>query len=535
MPASKKPNGKTRGQPCPYGDCAIDNGRAKLQCPSNLAIGCINDILEEISRLRSSEEQVEKFSNIIEQNLRRLYGVDVECFWALHEKSTEKEISRASAQEKKHDNPKNLVLNQALPLLNDKFHSVPFLEELVLNGIGSGHVFGIETDNEGIKFHAYSSISLKRSEKKDSYICTLKWPQGKTFSYIIENCGANACDEDVLENVLDYCSSWGDQTTHLKKHLSEIIFQPLELNMENDNFSQTENIASACAHFALMMLYAENNHYHHVSYILAPTLRGDSHSSMVIFWPFIANQGSVGPHMRFLLHMALGLNAIQESTRYETTKLVHKVLRHDMNSLLNDIKYPISLLLQDVDNPAMDREEKKRKFKSIQSFVKLSFQSIGLEYLWSGRERDVLIKETEPLSDVFKDFLKDLELDGFPVLCDGDWNSSALTPKAVRIVLANLIRNATVPVDNHEVRVVVNLDASSIIFKVMSEKAITDEWRERAFTKPYDKNVPRKHLGLWICRTIIRQLKGKWTLEQADGKYNMVISFSIPTIKAISN
>jgi hypothetical protein len=514
---------------CPYNNCAICADRTPFQCPADLAICCINDILVEISSLRSSEEQEERFSKILERHLNELYKVDVECFWALHEKPTEKEIKRASTQKVKRTKPKSSVLNKAIQFLNDEFHSVPLLEELVKNSIGTGHMFGMEADNDGLVFRAYSSRSFMLSEKDDFYTCKLCWPRGKSFKNFVVNFDEEVPFEGMLENVKNYCSSWGEWAVDFRKQLLKIMSNQLRARKTGkDAFSETENIAIACAHFALIMLYAENNRYHHVSYLLAPTLHGDSHSSMVVFWPFIASRGSVGPHMRFLLHMALGLNAIQESTRYETTKLVHKVLRHDMQSLLNDLSYPITKLMQDIDTPTLSSDEKLTKLKSIKSFVNLSFQSIGLEHLWSGREKDLLTKETESLSNFHKEFLLDLELDGFPVFCTGEWNPAINVPKAIRIVLANLIRNATAPVKNQEVHIVVNHDENQVGFQVMSEEPVTEKWRKQAFKKAYDRNVPKKHLGLWICRTIIRRLNGRWGLEQANGKYKTVVSFTIP-------
>ena len=517
-----------RNHLCPYNNCAICADRTPFQCPADLAICCIRDILTEISKLHSPEEQENKFSEILEKHLAELYGVDIKCFWALHDKPSEKEIKRAKSGKTEKPKPKCQVLNEAITLLNDEFNSVPFLERLIKFNIGSGHVFGIEMDRNGIVLRAYTGESLKGYDKK-FYKYNLPWPNGKSVNSFIDSFNENTPLERAKKKVLDYCNSWRESAEKLKGKLLEDISDYSSIdNAKEISLNERELISSACSHFALIMLFAENNHFRHVSYILASTLQGESHSSMVVFWPFIDRGGFVGPHTRFLLHVVLGLNAIQERTISDMTRLIDSILCHDMNSLYNNLTSHISKLIKDIDKPKLSDDRKRKKLKNIQSLVNLSFYSTGLKYLWSGRDRDMLLKEIEPLSDLHKIFLKDMEFEHFSVKCSGDWNSTVYVPKALRIVLANLIRNARVPATNKEACVEVWHDEYQVVFRVKSEKPMSREWQEKAFKSPYTRTIPSKHRGLWICRTIIRHLDGKWDIEPREKKYNTRIFITIP-------
>jgi len=369
------------------------------------------------------------------------------------------------------------VLNEAITILNDEFNSVPFLEGLIRFNIGSGHVFGIEMDGNGIILRAYTGESLKGSNTK-SCKYYLSWPNGKSVDSFINSFNENITLERVKKMVWDYCDSWRESAEKFKKKLFEDILGDMGINNAKEIFfNERELISSACSHFALIMLFAENNHFRHVSYILASTLRGESHSSMVVYWPFIDRGGFVGPHTRFLLHVVLGLNAIQERTISDMTRLIDSILCHDMNSLYNNLTGHISKLIKDIDKPKLSDDRKRKKLKNIQSLVNLSFYSTGLKYLWSGRDRDMLLKEIEPLSDLYKIFLQDMEFEYFSVKCSGDWNSTVYVPKALRIVLANLIRNARVPQKNKEACVEVWHDEYRVAFRVKSEEPMLREWQ----------------------------------------------------------
>jgi len=79
------------------------------------------------------------------------------------------------------------------------------------------------------------------------------------------------------ELIIAYCEQWrqvsGEVTRWIHKKRPEAAGISQEL------------IESALCHLAWFSVYSENNAYLDVSYILSPTFRGESESSMAVFWP----------------------------------------------------------------------------------------------------------------------------------------------------------------------------------------------------------------------------------------------------------
>ena len=340
MPGSTKTKKKSK----PYNLCtyrtSVPNGNdtTPFECPSDLAIRCIGDILTEISELDTPEKQIERFHKIIEKYLNKLCLENksqkkIQCFWSLYEKSkiTDEDIPSGS---KAKD-----IINQAIGRANERYHSGNLLEKLVHLEIGTGHVFDVIPHKNKITFKAYSRLGMELSVIPEYFECLLSNPDIQAFDLfieklieIVEKSSANIEDLIVLVNqeIIEYCESW-----KIAGSMFDAALKKAEKYQEEKSITG-KIIAETCAHFALMALYSENNAFSHASYILAPTFRGQPHSSMVIYWPFFNEAYSVYPHINFLLHLVLGLNSIQAKSvekELKREKDIKEILKHDIKNL----------------------------------------------------------------------------------------------------------------------------------------------------------------------------------------------------------
>jgi MoaA/NifB/PqqE/SkfB family radical SAM enzyme len=209
----------------------------------------------------------------------------------------------------------------------------------------------------------------------------------------------------------------------------------------------------------------------------------------------------------------------------QTSSFMDAVLHHDMKTAYNKLTTSIDKLLNDVAEKSLSDEDRRKKLKHIQSLFNLAFTTIKFNHLWAGDGEKSFLREKESLADLKKHFLSTLEFERFSLVCEGEWPTTTRVPTALRMVFANLIQNARK--FNSEVYIQVSSDQYRIQFLVKNKEGMAKDWREKAFTGEYSPEIPQKHRGLWICRTILRNLGGTWYIEPESNSYKTAISFSV--------
>ena len=451
MPGSTKSNKKSK----PYNLCTYRTSVPKgdlvtpFECPSDLAIRCSSDILTEISELDTTEKQIEEFHKTIEKYLNKLCLGNksqrrIQCFWSLYEKSkiTNKDIPSGSTAKD--------IINLAIGKANERYHSGTLLEKLVRLEIGTGHVFDVTPHENKINFKAYSRLGMELPVIPEYFECLLSNPDIQPFDLfieklveIIEKSSANIENLIVLVNkeIIGYCDSWKITGNAFSKTLKE----------SNNFFKQKpingDAVAKACAHFALICLYSTNNTFSHASYILATTFRGQSHSSMIVYWPFFNEGYSVYPHINFLLHLVLGLNSIQVKSvekELKREKEIKEILKHDIKNMYLNIHALYEDTLEDWDEGLLSADSRtKERFCSMYSYVRLATHGIGLEVA-SAMNKEA---SQEPLSikELYKKLYRSTRFHDIKIIFrDNDkWGScERQVDEKVLVPITNLITNA---------------------------------------------------------------------------------------------
>ncbi|MEA3422085.1 MAG: hypothetical protein U9Q97_10465, partial [Acidobacteriota bacterium] len=391
MPGLTKANKKSKlANLCTYRTSVPSGDHASpFECPSDLAILCISDILTEISELDTPEKQIEKFHKIIEKYLNKLClgnksQQKIQCFWSLYEKTkiTDKHIpSGLTAKD---------IINQAIGRANERYHSGNLLEELVRLEIGTGHVFDVIPHEDNITFKAYSRLGIELPVIPECFECLLSNPDVQPFGLFIEKLvkivkKSSAYIEDLIvlvnQEIIGYCDSWKIAGNAFSKNLKESNKFIKQKPINGDA------VAEACAHFALISLYSTNNTFFHASYILATTFRGQPHSSMIVYWPFFNEGYSVYPHINFLLHLVLGLNSIQAKSvvkELKREKDIKEILKHDIKNMYLNIQALYKDALDDWAEGKIKADQKtKDRFCSMYSYASLATYGIGLEVVLS--------------------------------------------------------------------------------------------------------------------------------------------------------
>ena len=400
MPGSTKTEDQLKmANHCPYKTNQFSEEHHS--CPSDIAIRCANAILEEIVELHTVKDQEQQFSGIIARNLNNLFADKLEydnkiiCFWALSEKPSEEELKKGFGHTKKQAQNINLdvtprdPINAAISKINDEFRSLKFIEDLVKIGIGKSHVFDIQPAADEIIFRAYSKESARESnESQIVFEYRLRLHKNTTIKTVLQEIQKNITGADTYQAetiayklIREFCFSFESSANGL---LAEIEKKETDKKKKIDR----QDAVSACTHFALIALFAEYNEYLHASYILAISFRGKSHSSMILFWPFLF-QNSLEPHVMFLLHLILGLNAIdtQAEKRINWMDLAHT--HHQKNILRRSVLDPLRRLRNIMKDGEQNIEEYlnvlNRAEASVTNHIKnLSFILNGFKALEKG-------------------------------------------------------------------------------------------------------------------------------------------------------
>ena len=508
-----------------------------FECPSDLAIRCISDILTEISELDTPKKQIEKFHKIIEKSLNKLCLGNksqkrIQCFWSLYEKSkiTDKDIPSGSTAKD--------IINQAIGRANDRYHSGNLLEKLVRLEIGTGHVFDIIPHENKINFKAYSRLGMELPVIPEYFEYLLSNPDIQPFDLFIEKLveiakkpSANIEDLIVLVNqeIIGYCDSWKITGNAFSKTLKE----------SNNFFKQKpineDAVAEACAHFALISLYSKNNTFSHASYILATTFRGQPHSSMIIYWPFFNEGYSVYPHTNFLLHLVLGLNSIQvksieKELRY--SKIVGGILEHNMKNLTVAVKALYRKTLADKNNAILKADKQTMdRFASLCSEVLFATSAIEIEipivYTPEEKASSITIK------DLYDGLYECTRFHNFKVQFDGIKKWTSCTKQVVlssKVVITNLIENARkATIKNKQVVLLIDIEPSECVIRVKSQEPLSEKGIQ-LLRKPLRETLPEGSKGIWICRTVLKLHGGNLSLDPPAKNYKTIFRLSLPWV-----
>lgn len=528
---------------CPYKTNQISEEHHL--CPSDIAIRCANAILEEIAELHTVKEQEQQFSGIIARNLNNLFSDKLErdkriiCFWALSEKPSEEELKKGLGHTKKQAQNINLdvtpgdPINLAISKINDEFRSLKFLECLVRIGIGKSHVFDIQPAADEIIFRAYSKENARKSnESQIVFEYRLRLHKNTTIKTVLEKIQKKITGTDKYQTetlayklIREFCLSFESSASGL---LTEIEKKKTDKKKKIDR----QYAVSACAHFALIALFAEYNEYRHASYILAISFRGKSHSSMTLFWPFLF-QNSLGPHVIFLLHIVLGLNAIdtQAEKRINWMDLAHT--HHQKNILRHSVVDPLRRLRNMMKDGEKNIEEYlnvlNRAEASVASYIKnLSFILNGFKALEKGgcTQIDQEVVDKWQLKNPWQDPLNlkqvcsperviiNLKGKKFPI--------EVLVPlDFLEMLLHLLIQNAIDAMNDQNqekqkpIRVEIQLQKKAenlqrCIFSIWSQGALfPDKVLQNAGAHPLDCQPGRSGLGLFIVEHLLESSGAK--------------------------
>lgn len=276
---------------------ADDNANARSYDPASSAeaiesILCIQSIVAELSALYGSPELATKFSKSVQRQLQKIPGQEKTlAFWSLHEKGTGEETERDSGP-----------VQDALWNVNQRYNSIPFLESA---GTPLGpeflraNVFSLKPIGAALEVRAF----FKRSEASpqegiaiETRTATLQCPNPRLPSpddFVREL----RIDEALEANVEDYCDQWGGAFAMLR-----------DLNERNEGWTD-DDARAASSHLMLLCLIQLYHRLTSLSYILAPTLKGQPASSMAIFWGKEPSYSVFS--LPFQLQMALGQGALR--------------------------------------------------------------------------------------------------------------------------------------------------------------------------------------------------------------------------------
>lgn len=303
-------------------------------CPADLSFWCGSRILE-CARELEARCQVEgwdyydklhlNFRHYVEDAIRLCFP-DVQVFWSTREKPIPAEMPEPDEGTR----PGSRLLNEVIFDLNRHYHAHKLLHALAQFSVGRSHIFTITGKPEGATLTCHPMARRDANHER-----TAAWPIDIRFHgepTIIDLC-RDLCEDasdrgpssrDALATAIrDHIEHWAEGATwpkdYFRDNLANDAEHALAEKIERDarqqpgrKLSFAERYVEAVKHIALISLYQENNAFSAMTYILAPTLSGESAASLVIYWPRIDGHGSEGeapPHLLYLLQMILGQNA----------------------------------------------------------------------------------------------------------------------------------------------------------------------------------------------------------------------------------
>jgi len=508
-------------------------------CPAELAIRCVNEIILEIGKLDTPTKQEDEFAGIISKYLNKICrdgrsNQEIQVFWSLYEKS------KISGKELSPDATSIEILNNVIFNLNKNYHSHRLFEGLTRHEVGSGHIFDIIPKGNRISLKSYYNLKMDKPEGQNLFEYELANSTSEEFTNFIsalmeklENKKKKNIDEKsrLTEKMIrDFCNSWDVAAKGLKEALDKCN----EYNA--DEPVSREVIEDACRHFALMATYTTNNHLSHTTYILAPTFRGQPHSSMVIYWPTLGDGYSIYPHIHFLLHLVLGLNSIQARSwekEFKHAMEIKSILEHDIKNMYLNIHAIYQNTIEDwTDGILIADEDTQNRFKTMYSNIRLAKYGIGLEAI-KPAEGESKIKIIT-IKKLYDELFLSTRFYNFDVKFDDGaaWkNCERKVDSRVLIPLSNLIDNAKrYSTRTKKLNLIFENKPQECVFKLKSQAPFSNAAAQKAFNEPLQDEMPSKSKGLWICKKIIKQIGGSIKLDMERKNHETVFVITIPWI-----
>lgn len=525
---------KSRIKPlCTYRDSALLQPDADFNCPADLAIRCAREIINETPP--KLENQQEQLSKIIGEKLRKYYGKNIECFWSLHEKPSDKEMNRVKKENFFRKFDEKTVIKKAIGILNDRYHSLAFLEHLIRNGTGTGHVFDITCDPDGITLSAYSGPEVEVNKVNKQVRIKLNWPNdiyiNQSYQTLVEEIKSCGRDEgNALNNAEKLIREYCDRFSSDEKFGVQI--------KERFGASSIDLARSAFSHFALILLYALNANHGRASYILSPPLSGETHSSMILFWPqsLELHGNSSFPHMLYLLHVILGLNAIRPKTILKLKDFMDLTIYHSLKNLKRRITNPIRRISELQFQNDESNRSKEIWLNDIKSHVNLAFLTFDLGYLRQAISNDNVSEDHENLNELYEALRDATQFADYKIVFENerDWDSKRYQiPKVMRFAFAKMIDNACFSSNlDKEIKLCVSInDDRSASFAIKSYEEMPEEYLKKNFTEDETDIIPDLHQGLPIARRIVSLCGGSKTWKcGTETNFKTVISFTLPPI-----
>lgn len=327
-------------------------------CPLDLSVWCANRILQSIRRLEGScsardfdyhEKLHARFRRIVEGALssvwsRRLYPPGVQVIWATTEKPKLAEMPRPPHG----SNPGSQIINEVIFELNRECHAHYLLAPLSQLTVGRSHIFSIRRTSTGATLvcrRMGDGVAAAIDPALWSLNISLQTQRRASVDSLCEELGELAADSELTDRAtiadhireyIDACATSVAWPEHeFNKHLVTTVDHTLA-----DAVDWPTMFREAVRHIALITLYQARNQFTAMDYILAPTLKGESESSLVIYWPDGAGDSPL--HLLCLLQMIVGQNA--------TAILAKERKLHDLAENVYSIGHPLKHRLGDVQS-----------------------------------------------------------------------------------------------------------------------------------------------------------------------------------------
>jgi len=363
----RRPSGPPRR--CPHEGAYAPELLEQLHhdCPADLSLWCAARILSQARELEAEcqvrgwdyyEKLHSQFRAIIEESLLTCFG-DVEVFWATREKPNIDEMPHAP---RKGTRPGSMVVNEIIFDLNRNYHAHKLLSALAQFGVGRSHIFTIGRMPDGVRLTCHPMVTKDGSHRpvaawEINVSLTGTCSVAQLCEHLCAIAEANGPDArqkiaDEIRMQIDLGAAdavWPEQD--FRNRLESPTERDLADKMDHEALTHPDRgfarlYVEAVKHMALIALYEENNDFAAMTYLLAPTLHGESESSLVVYWPRLQGEGPL--HLLYLLQMILGQNAtailakdleIQDAHRLaEARKMALGHLGHTLKHRLDTVQ-----------------------------------------------------------------------------------------------------------------------------------------------------------------------------------------------------
>lgn len=310
------------GDRCPYESAYSPDllKRHNRACPADLSLWCVNRILLRVRELETDchvhgrdyyLELHSQFRRIVEESLSACFPL-AQVFWATREKPKPNEMPPAEG-----------IINETIFELNQDYHAHHLLSALSQFQVGRSHVFSICKTTTGGRLVCHPMGGNDDLHDEDrAWQVDLPMQQGLTVEALCAelrqraDSGTPQRRAEITERIKQQIDEWtrsviwpdSDFRSHLLTASDRDLAHQIDEQAETrDEEGWPAKFLEAAKHMALIALYQAHNDFAAMSYILAPTLHGESESSLVIYWPRSTGEGPL--HLLHLLQMVVGQNS----------------------------------------------------------------------------------------------------------------------------------------------------------------------------------------------------------------------------------